>query len=83
MPTYEYECKKCKHKFEKFLSINHSDGIKCPLCGSETKKIIFGGAGLIFKGNGFYITDYKKNHTSPGTPDKPKSDKSETKKDND
>ena len=65
MPTYEYECEKCKHRFEKFLPINNTVENRCPVCGSKTRRLISGGSGLIFKGNGFYITDYKKSHASP------------------
>jgi len=67
MPTYEYECKKCGHTFEILQSIKDSPLKKCPECGKDSlKKIISGGAGLIFKGSGFYLTDYK------GTPSKGK-----------
>lgn len=59
MPTYEYECKKCGHSFEILQSIKDSPLKKCPECGENSlKKIISGGAGLIFKGSGFYLTDY-------------------------
>jgi len=62
VPTYEYECKSCGYYFEKFESINNSDRVKCPACGGDSKRLISGGVGLIFKGSGFYITDYKKTH---------------------
>ncbi len=60
MPTYEYKCDACGHAFEKFQSIK-ADPIKvCPNCGQESvRKLISMGAGLIFKGSGFYITDYR------------------------
>lgn len=67
MPTYEYACKKCGHEFEAFQSISAKPLETCPkeLCakkkwgkGRVTKKIS-GGAGLLFKGSGFYITDYR------------------------
>ena len=60
MPTYEYKCDACGHAFEKFQSIK-ADPIKvCPNCGQErVRKLISMGAGLIFKGSGFYITDYR------------------------
>jgi putative FmdB family regulatory protein len=61
MPTYDYICLSCGHAFEVFKSI-HDDSVQnCPKCSGETRKRIGGGAGLLFKGNGFYITDYKKN----------------------
>ena len=60
MPTYEYQCKTCRHLFDVFQSMNDKPVRKCPVCGGEVKKLISPGAGLIFKGSGFYITDYKK-----------------------
>jgi len=59
MPTYEYECKKCSHNFEVFQSISDSPLTNCPKCGGEVRRLIFGGAGVIFKGSGFYVTDKK------------------------
>jgi putative FmdB family regulatory protein len=61
MPTYEYECKNCSHSFEVFQSISDSPLTNCPECGSEVRRLIFGGAGVIFKGSGFYVTDKNKN----------------------
>ncbi|MEO0126222.1 MAG: FmdB family zinc ribbon protein [candidate division WOR-3 bacterium] len=60
MPTYEYECNNCKYLFEVFQGINEPKIEKCPKCGGCVRRLISGGAGLIFKGSGFYITDYKK-----------------------
>ncbi|MCS7089125.1 MAG: zinc ribbon domain-containing protein [Verrucomicrobiota bacterium] len=67
MPTYEYICEKCGHQFEIFQSISESPLACCPkeLCGRKrwgkgrVKRAISGGAGLLFKGSGFYITDYR------------------------
>ena len=60
MPTYDYQCEACGHRFEKFQSITSAPIRKCPECGkSKVKRLIGTGAGLIFKGNGFYITDYR------------------------
>ena len=60
MPTYEYQCQKCGHRFEKFQSIMADPIKKCPKCGKKAvQRLISGGAGLIFKGSGFYITDYR------------------------
>lgn len=60
MPTYEYSCPKCGHHFEAFQSMKDAPLKKCPNCGKTgVKRLIGGGAGLIFKGSGFYITDYK------------------------
>jgi putative FmdB family regulatory protein len=67
MPTYEYACPKCGHEFEQFQSMRDEPLTKCPKCKKAgVKRLIGGGAGLIFKGTGFYITDYKK---KTGTPD--------------
>lgn len=59
MPTYEYECKKCGHRFEALQSIKAEPLKKCPKCSSSLRRLIGGGAGFIFKGPGFYATDYK------------------------
>jgi putative FmdB family regulatory protein len=60
MPTYDYECQACKHKFEKFQSIKAKPVRKCPKCGKLKAKRLLGiGAGVIFKGSGFYSTDYR------------------------
>lgn len=61
MPTYEYACQKCEHTFEQFQSMREDPLTKCPECGKKSlKRLVGGGAGLIFKGTGFYITDYRK-----------------------
>jgi putative FmdB family regulatory protein len=59
MPTYEYECKECGHAFEKFQSITARPIRTCPKCGGEVVRLISAGSGLIFKGSGFYETDYR------------------------
>ncbi len=60
MPTYEYRCEACGHEFEKFQSITADPIKQCPKCGKKKCKRLIGiGAGLIFKGSGFYITDYR------------------------
>jgi len=60
MPTYEYECPKCGHRFEKFQGINDPPVKTCPKCrGRKVKRLIGTGAGLLFKGSGFYQTDYR------------------------
>lgn len=60
MPTYEFRCPK-GHEFEKFFpSMTGRRRMKCPKCGLEAERLISGGAGLHFKGSGFYATDYKK-----------------------
>ncbi len=60
MPTYEYECTRCGYVFEAFQKINSPPRKRCPKCHGKVKRLISGGCGLIFKGSGFYITDYKK-----------------------
>jgi putative FmdB family regulatory protein len=94
MPTYEYICQKCGHQFEKFQLISSPPLAVCPeeQCGrkrwgkGKVKRVIGAGAGLIFKGSGFYITDYRsKNYheaakkESTSTSSKPSSNGSETK----
>jgi putative FmdB family regulatory protein len=60
MPTYEYACTKCGHHFDQFQSMRDEPLRRCPKCHKlALKRLIGGGAGLIFKGSGFYITDYK------------------------
>jgi len=59
MPTYEYECKECGYRFEAFQSMSDDPLTECESCGSEVKRLIFGGTGVIFKGSGFYVTDNK------------------------
>lgn len=59
MPTYEYRCRQCGHEFELFQSMNDEPVKICPKCQGEVQRLISTGAGLIFKGSGFYITDYR------------------------
>jgi putative FmdB family regulatory protein len=60
MPTYEYKCPK-GHLFEKFYpTINNKRTATCPTCGKKAERQMSGGTGLVFKGSGFYITDYKR-----------------------
>ncbi|HSV95345.1 MAG TPA: FmdB family zinc ribbon protein [Spirochaetota bacterium] len=60
MPTYEYECMECVHRFEVFQSIKADPVKQCVKCGAAVKRLIGSGVGIIFKGPGFYVTDYKK-----------------------
>jgi putative FmdB family regulatory protein len=60
MPTYEYECLRCKYTFEEFQRITDKPLEKCPKCKGKLRRLITGGAGIIFKGSGFYVTDYKR-----------------------
>ena len=67
MPTYEYKCEKCGNVFEEFQSMKDDPISVCPNCGGKVQRLIGSGAGLIFKGSGFYLTDYKKSNSSPAT----------------
>ena len=67
MPTYEYKCGNCGHRFEKFFTkITESSSIECPRCDGLAERLISGGAGLVFKGSGFYITDYRSDSYKEG-----------------
>lgn len=59
MPTYEYRCRECGRDFEIFQRMSDRPGASCPDCGSAAERLISGGAGFLFKGDGFYITDYR------------------------
>jgi putative FmdB family regulatory protein len=66
MPTYDYLCKECGHKFEAFQSMSDAALAECPQCHAPAlQRLIGAGAGLLFKGSGFYLTDYKKSGSSP------------------
>ncbi len=76
MPTYEYECKACGKVHEVFHGMNDPHLRKCPSCGKlKLKKLVSAGAGVLFKGSGFYTTDYR----SKEYKDKAKKEKSESK----
>ena len=59
MPTYEYQCDSCRRTFDQFQSIKALPIEKCPTCGGPIRRLIGSGAGIIFKGSGFYQTDYR------------------------
>mgnify|MGYP001311025799 CR=1 FL=1 len=65
MPTYTYRCKKCSHEHTEFHSMSAAPQIRCDLCNGLCEKQIGSGAGIIFKGTGFYETDYKKKSGAP------------------
>jgi putative FmdB family regulatory protein len=88
MPTYEYICEKCGHQFERFQSISAKPLSECPkeLCAQKrwgkgkVRRAISGGAGLLFKGSGFYITDYRSDtYKEAAKKESPAASKSETK----
>jgi putative FmdB family regulatory protein len=68
MPTYEYECKKCGYQFDRFQSITAAPLKTCPKCKGRVHRMLTTGSGIIFKGSGFYETDYKHQHASVETP---------------
>jgi|WetSurMetagenome_2_1015567.scaffolds.fasta_scaffold295876_1 putative FmdB family regulatory protein len=74
MPTYEYKCKACGHEMEEFQSITEEPLKHCPHCDTDNLVRVIGtGAGLIFRGTGFYLTDYKKSHVAHDDGEKKKS----------
>jgi putative FmdB family regulatory protein len=80
MPTYEYKCRECGHAFDEYQRMTADPLVVCPKCGKHALKRVMGtGGGLIFKGSGFYQTDYKKNGSSPSTSTAKKSSAPETK----
>ncbi len=68
MPTYGYECTHCGHTFDAFQKITDEAIEKCPKCKDKVRRVIGGGTGIIFKGSGFYATDYKKSSEGPSCP---------------
>jgi putative FmdB family regulatory protein len=75
MPTYEYRCPK-GHEFDLFQRMSDEPGADCPECGEASERLLSGGAGFLFKGDGFYITDsrsdsYKKEASKESTPEVP------------
>jgi putative FmdB family regulatory protein len=78
MPTYEYVCPD-GHEFERFHKMNDRTRVKCPECGRVAHRRISGGAGLHFKGSGFYITDYGKDGKGPRKPPAEKPESGESK----
>ena len=75
MPTYEYECTKCSHRFEVFQAMSDEPVKKCPECGKRVRRLVSGGIGVIFKGSGFYVTDKQEK-----APTKPAAEKRKEKK---
>ena len=77
MPTYEYQCRKCGHQFEAFQSISAPPLKRCPECKGVVARMLTTGAGIIFKGSGFYQTDYKKSSHATTSAEKSSSKKTE------
>ena len=65
MPTYDYICSDCDYEFEHFQSMSDEPIRICPSCNGTVRRMIGSGTGLIFKGSGYYLTDYKNKSTSP------------------
>ena len=83
MPTYEYECQKCRKRHEAFQAITAKPLTTCPKCRGRLKRLMGSGSGFLFKGGGFYITDYrsksyrdakKKDQPASGSANPPSSD---------
>jgi len=75
MPTYHYRCKQCQFEFEEFQKITDSALETCPRCHGRVERVISGGAGLLFKGDGFYITDNRsEGYKKEAKKEAPKSD---------
>lgn len=60
MPTYSYRCVDCAHRYDAFQSMSEAAHTVCPECNGKVERLISGGAGIVFKGSGFYVTDYRK-----------------------
>tara|TARA_B100000809_G_scaffold252084_1_gene286352 strand:+ start:253 stop:579 length:327 start_codon:yes stop_codon:yes gene_type:complete len=73
MPTYEYKCTKCKHQFEAVQKMTDNPLARCPKCRCKIKRLIGAGAGVIFKGSGFYTTDYRSDSYKKGAENEKKS----------
>src|SRR5215467_10556962 len=80
MPLYEYECKKCGHRFEKIQKFSDKMVKKCPECGGQVEQMISAPA-VQFKGSGWYVTDYAKKSSSPGSSGSDSGSKDKDKKD--
>lgn len=80
MPTYDYKCLDCNYNFELFQSMSAEPLETCPKCNGKVKRLIGTGAGPIFKGSGFYQTDYKNTSNTKNETKKVETPKTETKK---
>jgi len=75
MPTYEYECKNCYHRFDRFQTISERPLSRCPLCKGRVRRLISSGAAIIFRGSGFYATDYRSEEYAKKVKEENKSEK--------
>lgn len=78
MPTYTYQCKRCEHSQDVFHAMSATPRVKCEECGGPCKRLIGMGAGIIFKGSGFYETDYKNKGKAPASESSSSTAKSES-----
>ena len=78
MPTYGYSCPACGHEYEKLQKMSDETRAECPKCGTAGERIISGGAGVVFKGSGFYETDYKRAGSPKDKPDSAAKDSSKS-----
>ncbi|NMA47681.1 MAG: zinc ribbon domain-containing protein [Lentisphaerae bacterium] len=74
MPTYEYKCEQCGDRFDHFQSMSSEPLKSCKKCGGKLRRLIGCGAGIIFKGSGFYCTDYKKSGANAAAAPAPNAD---------
>ena len=85
MPTYEYKCLECGARFEEFQQMTDPPVSSCPRCNGKVKRLISAGSGLLFKGSGFHITDYRSDSYKKAADKEkqpaPKADSSSSKKD--
>ena len=83
MPTYSYECQSCKNRLNIFQKMNDSPLENCDSCGGEKtlRRLISGGSGMVFKGSGFYLTDYTEYGKSPKNKNKDLKEKKDNNKD--
>ncbi len=80
MPTYEYECNRCGHHFELFQNMSDSPRKRCVKCRGAVRRLLGAGAGILFKGSGFYQTDYRsRNYTEASKKDKPSAESTSAK----
>ena len=82
MPTYNYYCKNCDSHFTYFQKMSESSILRCKKCEKEMARVITGGSGLIFKGSGFYLTDYKSKKKNDSETKNGKNDSKKTEKKN-
>ncbi len=80
MPTYEYQCDACEHNFDELQSFSDAPLVKCPACGKKKLRRVFGaGAAILFKGSGFYQTDYRSESYKAGAKAEESAGKSDAK----